>query len=90
MRHQQAQTVELWPEHSRAFAVFCAMSSQWNCVAWSAGMSGGGMHYQGLRYEALDVVERRLPADPTDPAPDVVFAQLQTLEREAIQHLNKP
>jgi hypothetical protein len=89
MRQQQAQTIELWPEHARAFAVFCAMASQWHCVPWSNAMSSG-MHYQGLRYEALEVVERRLPADPADPAPDVVFAQLQVLEREALSHLNKP
>lgn len=69
------------------------MASQWNI---STGM--GGVHYQGLRYEVLDLVQSRLPAilDASEPpdAPEppdatTLFAQIQTLERAALAQLNK-
>lgn len=63
------------------------MATQWNI---STGMGGG--QYQGLRYEVLDVVQSRLPVIPDAPDPPdsaTLFAQLQTLEREALRHLNK-
>lgn len=50
----------------------------------------GGVFYQGLRYEALGVVEGRLPPLAGDELPDsrTLLRQLQLLEREAKQHLN--
>lgn len=63
------------------------MATQWNI---SVGM--GGAHYQGLRYEVLDAVERRLrvsPDEPPAPDPALLFWQIQQLERAALQHLNK-
>lgn len=49
-----------------------------------------GMFYTGLNYSRLDVVERRLPIEPGIEQPDdrALFRQIQTLEREALQHLN--
>lgn len=87
LQTQQDQSTELWPEHQRAFDVFCAM--RWDMVA--AGM--GRPLYVCLKYEMLELVERRIPI-PTDidpahnPDPTTLFAQLQSLELAALQHLN--
>lgn len=61
------------------------MASQWNI-----GIGMGGTIYQGLKYEVLDLVQRRQPPDWQDGKPDdaTLFAQLQILEREALRHLN--
>jgi hypothetical protein len=87
-RSIEDNTVEIWPEHRRCCELFFAMGTQWNLVTGINSMNGGS-HYQGLKYEVLDLVEQRLPADPDAPAADVLFAQLQTLEREALKHLNQ-
>lgn len=79
--------VEIWPEHWHCCALFFAMGTQWNI-----GVGMGGASYQGLRYEVLDAVERRLPVIPDAPEPPdsaTLFAQIQTLERAALQQLNK-
>ena len=63
------------------------MATQWNI---SVGMAGG--HYQGLRYEVLDAVERRMATfadDPPPPDPALLFWQIQQRERSALQYLNK-
>lgn len=63
------------------------MGTQWHTIAGPAGLL-----YQGLRYEVLDTVQRRLPPIPQAPdAPDdaTLFWQLQTLERHALEHLNQ-
>ena len=48
------------------------------------------MFYQGLRWELLDTIERRLPPASGDEVPTErqLFRQLQALEREALRHLN--
>lgn len=86
MQAMQADTVEIWPEQQRAWDIFCAMTTQWRK---SVGMAG--VVFEGLIYEALDAVERRLPPDnnPETPAPHEVFRQLQTLEYAARDQLNQ-
>jgi hypothetical protein len=87
LQTKQDQSIELWPEHQRVYDVFCAM--RWCMVG--AGM--GRPLYVCLKYEMLELVERRIPAPPDlDPAhnpdPATLFAQLQDMERVALQHLN--
>lgn len=89
-RSTDGEQVEIWPEHWRAASVFFAMATQWNVVAGHNGMNGGIRH-MGLKYEVLDLVASRVPVDPDCPeSPDncTLFDQIQTLEREALKHLN--
>lgn len=88
LRCNEAVELDIWPENARAAELFYAMSTQWVMV--SVGM--GGLMYQGLRYDVLDAVEKRLPPDPADPdTPDArtLFYQLHTMEQEALKHLNE-
>lgn len=87
----QDSDCEVWPEHWHAVQVFCALSTQWHV---QLGMQG--LHYQGLRYEAIALVEPLIEreADHGTPggkqhlAAPAMFACLQIMEREALKHLN--
>lgn len=78
-------TFEVWPENWRAFELFWNMQ---HCWVQAGGL--GGLEVTGLRWEALDTIERRLTPRPDDTVPDsrTLFEQLRTLEDEALRHLN--
>ena len=89
-RSTDGEQVEIWPEHWRAASVFFAMATQWNVVTGHLGPKGGILRL-GLKYAALDLVTSRVPVDPDCPPPPdefTLFDQIQTLEREALKHLN--
>ena len=86
-RHQAHTAVKCWPENWHAWQLFAALGSQWDVAITPEGRG----HYMRLRYEVLDTVEPRiLPriAEPDRRDSATLFDQLQTLEREALQHLN--
>ncbi len=85
LQNIEQNTVEIWPEHQHACTLFFALASQWNI---SVGMAHPVYH--GIKYEVLDLVQRRQPSDWQADKPDdaTLFAQLQILEREALRHLN--
>jgi hypothetical protein len=63
----------------RAVKMLLAMGSQWNAVAM-AGLSKGVMIRTGLRYEALDVVERKTGLELSSDD----FGRLRLLEAECV------
>ncbi len=64
---------EIWPENWPSLCAWLAVETQWRVQTGS-----GGLWYQGLDYNAVDVVLRRRGFD------DAVFADLQEMEREAL------
>jgi hypothetical protein len=70
---QQPEETGVYPENWQAVQLFSAMGNQWHS-------SMGGR--EGLRYEALPVVEQRLGIKKKHSAD--VFAALQVMEREAL------
>lgn len=63
--------------------MFARCQTQWRL---SVGM--GGAYWQGLDYNAADIVMRRIVRVLPDDEP-VVWQQLQILEDEAKKYLNK-
>ena len=80
--------VDIWPEHWRAVDLFFAMGTQWVVEIAPSGK----LYSHGLRYEALPIVESRLPPDDSGefaPDPATLFSQLQTLEMYARRYRNQ-
>lgn len=67
---------EVHPANWPSVCTFLACETQWRAVA---GMAGGPI-WLGLDYPAVDVVLRRSGAED----PDMVFADLQTMEDAAL------
>lgn len=59
-------------------------------TCWVQAIGLGGSMVTGLRWEALDTIERRLLPQPGVQVPDsrTLFDQLRTLEAEALRYLN--
>ena len=75
MKQQIEQTgVDVYPENIQALQVFQAMWTQWH-----SGMGGR----EGLRYEALPVIEDRLGVKKKEKAD--LFWALQVMEDEALK-----
>ncbi|MGV3679924.1 MAG: DUF1799 domain-containing protein [Acidovorax sp.] len=68
--------VEVWPEHVNACLFFCAVSTQWR-----VGMGGA----TGLDYPAVFGTLDRLHRDKTPEERDAIFADLQVIERSALE-----
>lgn len=75
--HQVA--LELWAWHVDAVELFKGLRTQWQVVATVAGL-----WHEGLRYEALPVVEQRLGIQATADT----FRALQVMEIEGRRILN--
>ena len=74
---------ELWPEHAMAWSVYAGCSTQWvKTRGWM-----GRPHWEGLNYAGVDVVMRRYGVPVLQRKE--VFEQLQVLEAEALQLLNR-
>lgn len=80
----------MWPEHWHAVQVFLGMATQWRAVG------GFGIAWTGLRYEAVERVERAV----RDQVPralrlrgrrgwPVLFDQLRVLEAKALVARNR-
>jgi len=76
-KHGPRQGPCIWPDMVDAFALFCAMRTQWNWL--SLGVAGAMR--TGLRYEVIDRVAAGLGIACT---PDT-FADIQTLEAAAME-----
>ena len=72
----------MWPENWQTVRVFCALGTQWRCIA---GL--GGAAYQGLIYSAIPVALRMLGVPRVEW--QAVFAGLQTMEAAALAVLNR-
>ncbi|EJE49574.1 Phage related hypothetical protein (DUF1799) [Acidovorax sp. CF316] len=72
--------VEVWPEHVDACLLFCSVSTQWR-----VGMGGA----TGLDYPAVFATLDRMYRGKTDEQRDAIFADLQVIERAALEHLNE-
>lgn len=73
----RAPDYELWPEHWTAWDVYLGCRTQWRK---SVGMAR--MFWEGLDYQAVDLVMRRYRVPKKQH--DEVFAQLQVLELETL------
>ncbi len=73
------QTVEVWPEHVDACLLFCSVSTQWR-----VGMGGA----TGLDYPAVFATLDRLHRGKTDDERDAIFADVQVIERAALEEMN--
>lgn len=74
---------ELWPEHALAWRVYVGCGTQWvKTRDWM-----GRPHWEGLNYAGVDVVMRRYAVPALQR--QEVFEQLQVLESEALQLLNR-
>ena len=74
-QRDRPQDFELWPEHQEAWGVYLGCATQWRL---SVGV--GGLYWQGLDYQGVDVVMRRYRVPRKRQ--DAVFAELQVLEDE--------
>ncbi|RZS80655.1 DUF1799 domain-containing protein [Pigmentiphaga kullae] len=71
--------VDIWPDNAIAYAVFCAMDTQWRV--------GGMGRASGLDYAALPFVMRQLGvprAEWTD-----IFDAVRVMERAALDEMHK-
>ena len=73
-----AESVEVWPENHTAFNLFCTMQSQ-----WYVGAAGA----TGLNYLVLLALMARMKLSDEDH--DDLFADLQVLERAALDAMNQ-
>lgn len=73
----------LWPEHADAWRVFTGCSTQWRRVF--VGMAGHAI-WDGLRYDAVEIVMGRYGVAPADG--DRVFGEVQVLESEFLRVKN--
>lgn len=74
------KSVEVWPEHVDACLLFCSVSTQWR-----VGMGGA----TGLDYPAVFATLERQHRDKTDAGRDAIFADLQVIERAALEQMNE-
>lgn len=74
--------MEVWPENWPAFTLFCTVQTQWRHA--SGGM---GAAATGLDYAAVLAVMARMKL--SDEAHDDLFADLQVLERAALEVMNQ-
>lgn len=75
------KVVEIWPEHIDACALFSSVSTQWRV----GGMGGA----TGLDYPAVFATLDRLHRDKTPEERDAIFADLQCIERGALEEMGK-
>ena len=77
--------LDLWACNWPALQIFRAMKTQWRAVALPMGLAPGRLHYLGMDYAALPVVERRLKVHcDTD-----TLTALQVMEVEGAEILNE-
>jgi hypothetical protein len=85
-QHGVHEPTPVWAVHWHAFAVFCAMASQWRVRDGAKGTL-----YDGLDYGALEPVlhehRRALPRRLRQPI-ERLMPQLRTLEAAARDELN--
>lgn len=72
--------VEIWPEHIDACVLFSSVSTQWR-----VGMGGA----TGLDYPAVFATLDRIHRDKTDAERDAIFADVQVIERGALEEMGK-
>lgn len=72
--------VEIWPENAGAVYAFSAVGTQWR-----TGMSGP----TGLDYPAVFATLDRIRRDLDDDGRDALFADMQVMERAALQEMGK-
>jgi len=76
----QAEAIcEVWPQHWDALEVFRGAETQWDVLVGS-----GGVFYQGLNYQKVEVVMGWLGVNGTRE----LFEQLKVMEAEAKTYLN--
>lgn len=73
----ETEAIEIMAANRDSMLGFLAVETQWRVTATMAGMI-----WLGLDYNAVDIVLRR------HAMPDAVFADLQTMEAEALAILN--
>lgn len=83
MQRITAENYELWPEHADAWNVYLGCATQWV----KTRSFGGPPVWEGLNYAGVEVVMRRYQV-PAEQESDV-FAQLQVLEVETVNLLNR-
>ena len=74
------KTVEVWPEHIDPCLLFSNVSTQWRL-----GMGGA----TGLDYPAVFATLDRLHRDKTPEERDVIFSDMQTIERGALAETSR-
>lgn len=74
----ETDPVEVWPENWPAFSLFCRLQTQWR-----ASMNGP----TGLDYTALLALMSRMKLSDEDH--EDLFADVQTLERAALEAMNQ-
>lgn len=77
-----ADTVTIWPENVQSVNLFLSVGTQWRV----GGMGGA----TGLDYPAVFATMDRLLRDEAQERKDALFADLQVMERAALQEMNKP
>lgn len=70
--------VEIWPENAGAVSAFSAVGTQWR-----TGMNGA----TGLDYPAVFATLDRIRRDLDDAGRDALFADIQVMERAALQEM---
>ena len=75
--------IPIWPDMVDAWALFLAMGTQWDWVG-----AGFGAFQVGLKYGSLETVARSIdiPLTPDGRIPGPVFADVRTLEGEALRY----
>lgn len=74
----------MWPEHWHALLLFLSMDTQWRVAA-----TMNGLHYIGLDYGVLPLMRSALRRPPHRQPLSRLLPQLQQLEAEALDLLNK-
>lgn len=77
-----ADTVVVWRENAASVNLFFAIETQWRV--------GGMGSPTGLDYQAVFATMDRILRDETQERRDALFADLQVMERAALQEMNKP
>lgn len=72
--------VEIWPENAGAVSAFSAVGTQWRTGAVGA---------TGLDYPAVFATLDRIRRDLDDAGRDDLFADIQVMERAALQEMSK-
>lgn len=71
----------MWPEHADAYITFVNVTTQWQI----AGMGGP----VGLNYASVLPALDRMHRGRTDEERDAIFADLQVIERAALEEMGK-
>ena len=71
----------MWPEHADAYITFVNVTTQWQI----AGMGGP----VGLNYASVLPVLDRMHRAKTDDERDAIFADLQVIERAALEEMGR-